>query len=146
MKSIENKAKEKRKLRLNKNCVHSHLVTQRGSSVLSASGNSLELLKSDLLNCQSLLPIRGWSSALNCNAILLFFFPPFCFLFWSFLILSPTFPVSASDQMVWNKSIYKGIRVKQPCFVLFTAKHRKQIIRNEESTQLLLKVKFTQMT
>lgn len=40
------------------------------------------------------------------------------------LILSPTFPVSASDQMVWNKSIYKGIRVKQPCLVLLAAKHR----------------------
>lgn len=25
--------------------------------------------------------------------------------------------------MVWNKSIYKGIRVKQPCLVLHTAKH-----------------------
>ena len=40
------------------------------------------------------------------------------------LILSPTFPVSASDQMVSNKSIYKGIRAKQPCLVLLAAKHR----------------------
>lgn len=88
--------------------------------VPSASGNFLELFKSDLDKCQSLFPIRGWRSALNCNSGL-FSPPPLPLLV--LLILSPTFPLSASDQMVWNKSIYKGIRVKQPCLVLLAAKH-----------------------
>lgn len=88
--------------------------------VPSASGNFLELFKSHLDKCQSLFPIRGWRSALNCNSGL--FSPPALPLL-VLLILSPTFPLSASDQMVWNKSIYKGIRVKQPCLVLLAAKH-----------------------
>lgn len=95
------------------------------------TGNSqLQVFKSDLDKCQSRSPIRGWSSALNCDAILVFFYsPPPLLPLQALLILGPAFPVSASDQMVWNKSIYKGIRAKRPRLVLLAAKHCKQITR-----------------
>lgn len=61
------------------------------------------------------------------------------------LILSPAFPLSASDQMVWNKSIYKGIRVKQRCLVLSAAKHWNKSLGMMKAQSFSLKDKVSQL-
>lgn len=128
-----------------KDCLFIHVPWQNVENcALSALGNSPELFKSDLDKRQSLFSIRGWSSALNCNAILVPL-PPLLFLFWAFWSSAQHFQYLPLTRWFEIRVFTKVLGLSKPacsphCWAL------KQIIRNDGRAAPHLKSQFAQIT
>lgn len=108
----------------------------------AASWKSLKLFEFHLDKCQSLFPIRGCSSALNCNV----FFFTLCFLFWSFwssVQHSHNLPPTRWFEI---RVFTKVLGLSNPCLVLLAAGHWNKSLGTMKAQSFSLKDQVTQIT